>query len=83
MLKQFRTTGYRRISVEAFREFMGADDKTYDDYAQLKRRVLLPAVNELVEKNYIKGLQIEEIKGNSGKKLRDCCLSFYRKHDRL
>lgn len=54
MLKQFRTTGYRRISVEAFREFMEADDKTYDDYAQLKRRVLLPAVNELVEKNYIK-----------------------------
>ena len=76
MLKQFRTTGYRRISVEAFREFMGADDKTYDDYAQLKRRVLLPAVNELVEKNYIKGLQVEEIKGNSGKKVEGLLFRF-------
>ncbi len=77
MLKQFRTTGYRRISVEAFREFMGADDKTYDDYAQLKRRVLLPAVNELVEKNYIRGLQIEEIKGNSGKKVEDLLFKYW------
>ncbi len=76
LLKQFRNTGYRRISVEAFREFMGADDKTYDDYAQLKRRVLLPAVNELVEKNYIKGLQIEEIKGNSGKKVESLMFGF-------
>ena len=77
LLKQFRTTGYRRISVEAFREYMGADDKTYDDYAQLKRRVLLPAVNELVEKNYIKGLQIEEIKGNSGKKVEGLLFKYW------
>ena len=77
LLKQFRTTGYRRISVEAFREFMGADDKTYDDYAQLKRRVLLPAGNELVEKNYIKGLQIEEIKGNSGKKVEGLLFKYW------
>ena len=76
MLKQFRTTGYRRISVEAFREYMGADGKTYD-YAQLKRRVLLPAVNELVEKNYIRGLQIEEIKGNSGKKVEDLLFKYW------
>ena len=55
---------------------MGADGKTYDDYAQLKRRVLLPAVNELVEKNYIKGLQIEEIKGNSGKKVEGLLFRF-------
>ena len=58
---------------------MGADGKTYDDYAQLKRRVLLPAVNELVEKNYIKGLQIEEIKGNSGKKVEGLLLKFVAK----
>jgi len=55
---------------------MGADDKTYDDYAQLKRRVLLPALNELMEKNYIKGLQIEEIKGNSGKKVEGLLFRF-------
>lgn len=77
LLKQFRTTGYRRISVEAFREYMGADGKTYNDYVQLKRRVLLPAVNELMEKNYIKGLQIEEIKGNSGKKVEGLLFKFW------
>lgn len=56
---------------------MGADGKTYDDYAQLKRRVLLPAVNELVEKNYIKGLQIEEIKGNNGRKVESLLFKFW------
>lgn len=76
-LKQFRTTGYRRISVKAFREYMGADDKTYDDYAQLKRIVLLPAVNELVEKNNIKGLHVEEIKGNSWKKVEGLLFKFW------
>ena len=45
--------------------------------AQLKRRVLLPAVNELVEKNYMKGLHVEEIKGNSGKKVEGLLFKFW------
>ena len=77
LLKQFRTTGYRRISVEAFREFMGADDKTYDDFAQLRRRVLLPALNEITDKNYIKGLQFKEIKENGSKKVTSLVFKFW------
>ena len=37
-LKQFRNTGYRRVSIERFREYMDATSKTYDDFAQLRRR---------------------------------------------
>ena len=77
LLKQFRTTGYRRISVEAFREFMGANDKTYDDFAQLRRRVLLPALNEITDKNYIKGLQFKEIKKNGSKKVTSLVFKFW------
>ena len=77
LLKQFRTTGYRRISVEAFRESMGADDKTYDDFAQLRRRVLLPALNEITDKNYIKGLQFKEIKKNGSKKVTSLVFKFW------
>ena len=77
LLKQFRTTGYRRISVEAFREFMGADDKTYDDFAQLRRRVLLPALNEITDKNYIKGLQFKEIKKDGSKKVTSLVFKFW------
>lgn len=76
-LKQFRSTGYRRISVEQFREYMGAEAKTYDDFAQLRRRVLLPALNEITDKNYIKGLQFKEIKENGSKKVTSLVFKFW------
>lgn len=76
-LKQFRNTGYRRISVEQFREYMGAEAKTYDDFAQLRRRVLLPALNEITDKNYIKGLQFKEIKENGSKKVTSLVFQFW------
>ena len=76
-LKQFRNTGYRRISVEQFREYMGAEAKTYDDFAQLRRRVLLPALNEITDKNYIKGLQFKEIKENGSKKVTSLVFKFW------
>ena len=76
-LKQFRNTGYRRISVEQFREYMGAEAKTYDDFAQLRRRVLLPALNEITDKNYIKGVQFKEIKENGSKKVTSLVFKFW------
>ena len=33
LLKQFGATGYRRISIGSFREYMGADDKPYNKYS--------------------------------------------------
>ena len=56
---------------------MGAEAKTYDDFAQLRRRVLLPALNEITEKNYIKGLQFKEIKENGSKKVTSLVFKFW------
>ena len=66
-LKQFRNTGYRRVSVERFREYMDATNKTYDDYAQLRRRVITPAVNELIEKGLFPNLKVKEEKSDNSK----------------
>ena len=69
LLKQFRNTGYRRVSVERFREYMDATSKTYDDFAQLRRRVITPAVNELIEKKIFPNLKVKEEKGDNGNKV--------------
>ena len=68
-LKQFRNTGYRRVNVEKIREYMNAEEKTYDDFAQLRRRVITPAVNELIEKKIFPNLKVKEKKGDSGNKV--------------
>ena len=75
-LKQFRNTGYRRISVEQFREYMGAEAKTYDDFAQLKRRVIQPAMKELTDKGYLLNLRVKEEKGNKGKAVEGLLFEF-------
>ena len=75
-LKQFRNTGYRRVSIERFREYMDATSKTYDDFAQLRRRVITPAVNELIEKKIFPDLKVKEEKGNSSKQIRTLLFKF-------
>ena len=75
-LKQFRNTGYRRVSIERFREYMDATSKTYDDFAQLRRRVITPAVNELKDKGYFPNLKVKEEKGDSGKKVMALLFKF-------
>ena len=75
-LKQFRNIGYRRVSVERFREYMDAEAKTYDDFAQLRRRVITPAVNELIEKKIFPDLKVKEEKGNSSKQIRTLLFKF-------
>lgn len=75
-LKQFRNTGYRRISVEQFREYMGAEAKTYDDFAQLRRRVIQPAMKELTDKGYLLNLRVKEEKGNKGKAVERLLFEF-------
>lgn len=75
-LKQFRNTGYRRVSVERFREYMDATCKTYDDFAQLRRRVITPAVNELIEKKVFLDLKVKEEKTDDGKKVASLLFRF-------
>lgn len=55
LLNQFKSTGYRRISVEDFRIAMDCI-KTYPAMADLRKRVLNPAIKEINEKT---GLRIE------------------------
>ena len=75
-LKQFRNIEYRKISVEKFREYMDATSKTYDDFAQLRRRVIKPAVNELKDKGYFPDLKVKEEKGDSGNKVMALLIKF-------
>ena len=76
LLKQFRNTGYRRISVEQFREYMGAEAKTYDDFAQLRRRVIQPSIKELTDKGYFTNLRVKEEKGERGKGVEGLLFRF-------
>ncbi len=75
-LKQFRNTGYRRVSVQRFREYIDATSKTYDDFAQLRRRVITPAVNELKDKGYFPDIKVKEEKGDNGKKVASLLFRF-------
>ena len=60
LLMQFKSTGYRVISVEDFRFSMDCV-KAYPRYADLKRKVLMPAVNEINAKSEI-DIKLEELK---------------------
>ena len=48
---------------------MDATNKTYDDFTQLRRRVITPAVNELTEKKIFPNLKVKEEKEGSGNKI--------------
>ena len=47
---------------------MDDTSKTYDDFAQLRRRVITPAVNELIEKKIFPDLKVKEEKSKNGKR---------------
>jgi plasmid replication initiation protein len=47
---QFRSTGWRKMTVEGFREMMGISEDHYRLFADLKKRVILPSVKEINDK---------------------------------
>ena len=55
---------------------MNAEEKTYDDFAQLRRRVITSAVNELIEKKIFPNLKVKEEKGDSGNKVIALLVKF-------
>ena len=57
-------------------EYMDATSKTYDDFTQLRRRVITPAVNELKDKGYLPDLKVKEEKGDSGNKVIALLVKF-------
>ena len=57
-------------------EYMDAISKTYDDFVQLRRRVITSTVNELIEKKNFPDLKVKEEKGDSGNKVMALLVKF-------
>ena len=55
---------------------MDATSKTYDDFAQLRRRVITSAVNELKDKGYFPDLKVKEEKGDNENKVIALLVKF-------
>lgn len=51
MLMQFKTTGWRQMDVEDFVKAMDVSPSISKDFGQLRRRVIEPAVKELIAKD--------------------------------
>jgi plasmid replication initiation protein len=50
MLMQFKSTGWRKITVEQYRQIMAIEKKQYKAFADLRRWTLEPAIKEINEK---------------------------------
>ncbi len=69
LLAQYKSTGFYIVDIDKFREMLELTDK-YQRFANLKARVLEPAVNELREKSGIE-VDYEVIKrGRTPKRLK-------------
>lgn len=55
---------------------MDATGKTYDDFAQLRRRVIIPAVNELIEKKIFPDLKVKEEKSDNSNRVVGLLFKF-------
>ena len=70
--KNFNGGTWSQVSVEDLRDLLGANEETYDDFGQLKRRVLDPSCEEISDKTDIScSYQIQK----TGRKVTH--LSFY------
>ncbi len=79
LLMQFKTTGILHIGINDFCHAMEAPESARNDFAQLRKRIIEPAVAELIKKD---GMQIEwEAKKQGGRKITS--LEFiFQKHDK-
>jgi len=73
-LAQFKTTGKLVVDLEAFKERLGVEND-YKRFFDLKKRVIEPAVAELIEKS---GLAItwKALKGKTGKAIKQLEFKF-------
>ncbi|KPW72332.1 MULTISPECIES: replication initiation protein [Pseudomonas syringae group] len=51
LLSRFEDTGWLEISIEDFSQSMDATEKQKADFAAIRRKIIEPSVNELVEKD--------------------------------
>jgi plasmid replication initiation protein len=75
LLTQFESTGWRVMSVDDFAHAMEATEKQRANFNNIKRRIIEPAVRELVEKD---GWQITWEPVKAGRKVTDLRFTFRR-----
>ncbi|PHX35393.1 hypothetical protein AO282_16340 [Pseudomonas amygdali pv. morsprunorum] len=57
LLSRFEDTGWLEISIEDFSQSMDAPEKQKADFAAIRRKIIEPSVNELVEKDGIAAIR--------------------------
>jgi plasmid replication initiation protein len=75
LLSQFESTGWRQMSVEEFADTMDASEKQRQNFNNIKRRIIEPAVKELREKD---GWLIEWTPIKEGRKVAQLRFEFKR-----
>lgn len=73
---QFRSTGWRKMTIEDFRETLGITDEQYRLFADLKKRVISPAIKEINQKT---NLSLKFELGRKGRKYSHITLHFHEK----
>lgn len=81
LLARFRQTGYADYTIEDFATSMGATEKQREDFNNIRRRMIEPAVKELREKD---GWDIEWEPVRAGRKVTSLRFKFNRQaQDRM
>lgn len=75
LLTQYKSTGWRQISVDEFAETMEATVKQRENFNNIKRRIIEPAIKELQEKD---GWKIEWSQIKTGRKVTALRFEFKR-----
>lgn len=75
LLSQYKDTGWLKISIEEFTHAMDATDKQREDFFDIRRRIIEPAVKELQDKD---GWLIRWLPLKSGRRVSALHFTFQR-----
>jgi plasmid replication initiation protein len=75
LLMRFKDTGWAQYSIEDFCQSMNASEKQKADFAAIRRKIIEPAVKELIEKD---GWLIEWKPIKAGRKVTDIRFTFLK-----
>lgn len=75
LLQRFKGTGWAEYTIEDFSTSMDATEKQRSDFAAIRRKIIEPAVRELVEKD---GWLIQWLPVKAGRKVKGVRFTFMR-----
>jgi len=75
LLMRFKKNGWAEYTIEDFKEAMDAPPSLQNDFGQIKRRIIVPAVKELTEKD---GWIISWVAVKKGRKVTSVRFDFMR-----